>query len=110
VASSVKKADSHSLAVEVKIKRGSKTSTSSELWNTSLGGVFIGMKDPLAFGSDVQLEFSLPSDPRTIRCEGFVISTAHGDSQGKNGINVRLTSIGIAEMRHLARCVGRDLG
>ncbi len=111
--SSVKKITESQSQVEVKIRTGSRSSNSKALWNTSLGGVFIGMTDPLAFGADVQLEFSLPSEPRTIRCEGFVISSTKSSpeaSPGESGIAIRLTSIGIAEMRHLARCVGRELG
>jgi hypothetical protein len=70
------------------------------------------MEEPLAFGAEMQLEFSLPREPRTIRCEGFVVwSTKSSPDRlpGRTGMAVRLTSIGIAEMRHIAACVGRAL-
>jgi Tfp pilus assembly protein PilZ len=98
--------------VEAKIKTGTKSSVASGVWNTSLGGLFLEMKEPVAFGADVELELSLPEDPRTIRCGGFVIwSTKSSPEKAphKSGVAVRLTNIGIAEMRHLARCVGRTL-
>jgi len=99
--------------VAVVIRQGAgKKNASDSVWNTSLGGVFVEMQTPLPFGAEMQLEFSLPKAPKTIRCEGFVVwSTKDSPEKArlKTGIGVRLVNIGIAEMRHLAASVGRSL-
>ena len=88
--------------------------TEDRIRNISLGGVFIDMPEPLAFGSELKLEFTLPSNPtpKQIACEGFVIwstRTNPDKAGGLSGIGVRLEKIGIAEMRALAAGVGQDL-
>jgi len=81
--------------------------------NISLGGVFIEMKDPVAFGSEISLEFSLPVAPRTIRCKGFVVwstkTSPERAKDGQKGIGVRLMDIGIADMRTLAEYIESEL-
>lgn len=90
---------------------GGKTHTATRLTNISLGGVFIDMEDPLAFGTEVSLEFTLPVAARTINCRGLVVWTSkHGPgAEGKRGIGVRLMEIGIADMRVLADFIERSL-
>lgn len=97
--------------VKLRLPDGRRVSENN-VWNTSLGGVFIGMKDPLAFGAEVGLEFELVKDANTVRCEGFVVwsTTSSPDkAPGKAGICVRLVNIGISEMRQLAEAVGREM-
>lgn len=89
-----------------------RRSGSEEIRNISLGGVFIAMSDPLPFGTDVELEFSLPVDPRLIRCRGFVVwSTKESPerSPGNPGVGVRLMDIGVREMRLLNEFIERQL-
>ena len=99
--------------VSVVLRQGAgNKSESGSVWNTSLGGVFVEMSEPLPFGAEMQLEFSLPAAPKTIRCEGFVVWSTKDSpdrARAKKGIGVRLVNIGIAEMRHLAASVGRSL-
>ena len=89
--------------VKVRSPDGKRASTDS-IRNISLGGVFIEMDDPLPFGTDVELEFTLPVNPRVIRCKGFVVwSTKETPERGggTDGIGVRLMDIGVREMRLL---------
>lgn len=92
---------------------GGRTTSSEIIHNISLGGVFIQMNDPLPFGTEVSLEFSLPVAPRTIRCKGFVVwSTKNSPERatmGGEGIGVRLMDIGITDMRILAEYVEGEL-
>lgn len=92
-----------SLAVKVKLPDGRAANT-EQLKNISLGGVFIEMAEPLPFGAELGLEFTLPVAPRTIRCKGFVVwsSKTHPNKfPGKQGVGVRLMDIGITDMRVL---------
>jgi Tfp pilus assembly protein PilZ len=78
--------------------------SSNPIRNISLGGVFIDMPEPLAFGAELALEFTLPVAPRLIRCKGFVVwsSKTHPERcPGRSGVGVRLMDIGIGEMRIL---------
>ena len=87
--------------VKVRSPDGKRSST-DRIRNISLGGVFIEMKEPLPFGTDIELEFELPVDPRVIRCKGFVVwSTKETPERGggTDGIGVRLMDIGVREMR-----------
>jgi hypothetical protein len=82
------------------------------LWNVSLGGVFLEMRDPLPFGAEVTLEFALDVDPRIVRCKGFVVwttKTSPEKAPGKTGVSLRLAEIRIAEMRALAQAIGQNL-
>jgi uncharacterized protein (TIGR02266 family) len=90
---------------------GGGTHTTNHLSNISLGGVFIDMEDPFAFGTEVTLEFALPIHARVINCRGLVVWTSkHSrDAEGKRGIGVRLMNIGIADMRVLADYIERSL-
>ncbi|MEE8408859.1 MAG: PilZ domain-containing protein [Myxococcota bacterium] len=87
-------------------------STTEEIRNISLGGVFIVMDDPLAFGTDIELEFNLPTNPRVIRCKGFVVwstKTSPERAGGLQGIGVRLMDIGVREMRLLNQFIESEL-
>src|SRR5687767_8653275 len=87
------------LSVKVKLPDGRTTAT-EQIRNISLGGVFIEMEDPLAFGAEIALEFTVPVAPRTIRCKGFVVwsTRTHPDRvPGKMGVGVRLMDIGITD-------------
>ena len=100
-----------SISVKVKSPDGRRES-SEKIRNISLGGIFIEMKDPLAFGTDIDLEFSLPVNPRLINCKGFVVwSTKESPErgQGMKGIGVRLMDIGVQEMRTLNEFIEQEL-
>lgn len=101
--------------VKVTVHGPDGTTTSTEqLTNISLGGVFLDMNDPLPFGVEVDLEFSLP-ERRSIRCKGLVVwSSNSGESSrehtdGRRGIGVRLMEIGVTDMRLLADFIERNL-
>jgi uncharacterized protein (TIGR02266 family) len=100
--------------ISVKIKgAGGQTTSTQRILNLSLGGVFVEMDDPLNFGQELELEFSLPSVTRQIRCKGFVVwttKTSPERAQGKKGIGVRLMDIGIADMRVLSEFIEQNLG
>ena len=93
------------IGVIVRIANGRQL-PAGQIRNISLGGVFIETADLPAFGSALELEFSLPDqERRTIRCQGFVAwttKTAPDKVPGLEGIGVRLADIGIQEMRALA--------
>ncbi|MBI3178294.1 MAG: PilZ domain-containing protein [Deltaproteobacteria bacterium] len=99
------------ISVSVRAPDG-RTINADEIANISLGGVFIEMREPLAFGTDVDLEFSLSAEVRTIRCKGFVVwSTVTSPERGggRQGIGVRLMDIGVREMRILNEFIERRL-
>lgn len=98
-------------AVKMRLPDGTRR-TSLDVWNTSLGGVFIASDEPLGFGKEVDLVFEFPRDADTIECEGFVVwtsLTAPEKSGGRSGMALRLVNIGIADMRRLAEAVGREI-
>ncbi len=97
--------------VELKLRStGGRTAVSRALWNVSLGGVFVEMTDALPFGDEVECEFSLPVAPRTLRCQGVVVGSTRGKSEGgPMGVRLRLMDIRIADMRALAACIGRQM-
>lgn len=74
----------------------------------SLGGVFVEMREPLAFGTDLAMEFRLPNARKTVRCKGYVVWTSRLES-GPDGIGVRLLEIGITDMRLLAEHLGTEV-
>lgn len=96
------------IVVKLRLPNG-ETASAEHIRNISLGGVFIAMADPLAFGSELALEFQLPAAPKVVRCGGFVTwSTKTSPERMKEngpGIGVRLTDIGIADMRRLAQFI-----
>src|SRR5688500_3884048 len=98
------------LSVKVRLPDGG-VSTSETIRNVSLGGVFIQMANPLPFGAEVALEFSLTSPSRTIRCKGFVVwsTKTNPEKSAQPGIGVRLMDIGITDMRVLNEFVARQL-
>ncbi len=99
------------ISVSVRAPDG-RTISAEEIANISLGGVFIEMREPLPFGTDVDLEFNLPAEARTIRCKGFVVwstTTSPERGGGREGIGVRLMDIGVREMRLLNEFIERRL-
>ncbi len=100
------------LFAKLRMPDGQRVATSA-IWNTSLGGIFVEESAPMAFGVEVVCEFE-PQErgARAVRCRGFVVWTTRqfpARAPGKQGFAVRLTDIGIADMRILAEQVGRDL-
>lgn len=99
-------------SVKLRLTDGTEL-TERHVWNTSLGGVFVEMRDPLPFGTELNIEFILPREGQSIRCEGFVVwstQTSPQNAPGKQGVGIRLINIGIKEMRQLAEAVARSLG
>lgn len=100
------------LSVELRTPDG-KTSTTDRITNVSLGGVFLEMPEPLAFGTEVDLRFTLPVAPRELRCKAFVVwnSKTHPERcPGQSGIGLRLMEIGLSEMRILNQFIDGRLG
>ena len=100
-----------SLRVKLRRSDGQRLDASS-VWNISLGGLFIEMVDPLAFGEDLQLEFEIVGQSLPLVCTGFVVWSTKDSPEkgaGKHGIGIRLTEVGIAEMRTIASGVGQEL-
>jgi uncharacterized protein (TIGR02266 family) len=100
-----------SITVKVKSPDG-RRATTEQIRNISLGGVFVQMDDPFAFGTDIELEFTLPVDPRVISCRGFVVwSTKSSPERGGGlpGIGVRLMDIGVRDMRLLNEFIEEQL-
>lgn len=94
--------------------RGGPTTRTERIDNISLGGVFIEMEDPIGFGQEIQLEFTIPKDHTTIRCNGVVIWNSRTRAQqegytGPSGIGVRLMDISVSDMRALARFIEMQL-
>ncbi|MBN1959866.1 MAG: PilZ domain-containing protein [Deltaproteobacteria bacterium] len=91
------------LSVNIRLSDGHSLS-SNLIRNISLGGVFIEMPEPLAFGTEIYLEFKLPETPRILNCSGFVVWSSKTNPErcpGKIGIGVRLMDISINEIRLL---------
>ncbi len=84
--------------------------SSERLGNISLGGVFVEMQEPLAFGTDVRLEFNLPSSGKILRCRGCVVWSSRNRATDQDGIGVRLIDIGISDMRILAEHIATEMG
>ena len=81
--------------------------------NISLGGVFVE-SEPLAFGTELQLSFKLPINAKTLDCSGYVVWSTKGvdesqKPQGMDGNGVRLTRIGVLEMKQLAQFVHGEI-
>ena len=99
------------ISVKLRLNDGNAM-VSTQIRNISLGGVFIEMENPIGFGDEVGLEFSLPGAPRTIRCKGFVVwstKTQPDRGNGRQGIGLRLMDIGISDMRVLAGFIDQAL-
>ena len=78
--------------------------------NISLGGVFIEMSEPLGFGVEVSIAFSIKQPQRQIRCTGHVVWTRKVDTvEGAPGIGVRLADISIGDMRALEEYIDQTL-
>ncbi len=102
-----------SISVKMRVPGGQTTNT-ERIGNISLGGIFIYMEDPISFGAEVDLEFSLPVAPRVIHCKGFVVWSTKNEpdkaARMGHGIGVRLMDIGISDMRLLAEYIETALG
>ena len=99
------------LSVQLRSANGHRHETSS-VWNISLGGLFLELPEPLPFGEDVELELAMANQPRPLVCKGFVVWSTKDSPEkgrGKVGAAIRLTEVGIAEMRSIAAQVGQDL-
>ncbi|MBI5507399.1 MAG: PilZ domain-containing protein [Deltaproteobacteria bacterium] len=99
------------IGVKVRSPDGRRASA-EKIRNISLGGVFIEMDDPLPFGTDIDLEFTLPEDPRVVQCKGFVVwstKTSPERAEGLKGIGVRLMDIGVRDMRLLNEFIEEQL-
>jgi Tfp pilus assembly protein PilZ len=100
-------------SVRVKLKRSSGVRLqASSVWNISLGGLFVELDEPLAFGEDLSLEIDVAAQSSPLLCEGFVVwSTKDSPDKagGLCGVAVRLTGLGIADMRTIAARVGQEL-
>ena len=86
--------------------------TTEEICNISLGGVFIHMKDPFSFGTDIDLQFNLPQRSQVVKCKGFVVwstKTSPERGDGRPGIGVRLMDIGVREMRLLNQFIEQEI-
>jgi uncharacterized protein (TIGR02266 family) len=102
---------STSISVKVRSPDG-RRATTEQIRNISLGGVFIEMDSPLAFGTDIELEFVLPVEARSITCKGFVVwstKTSPERGGGLQGIGVRLMDIGVRDMRTLNEFIEEKL-
>ena len=87
---------------------GGKSIVAGQIRNISLGGVFIAMEEPPAFGADLDLEFSIPTGDQNIRCKGFVVWSTKSNPEkapGLQGMGVRLTDISVQEMRMLSEFI-----
>jgi len=104
---------STNIEVRVRTAHGQEIQT-GQIRNLSLGGVFVETSEPQPFGSDLDLEFCLPgAGQRTVRCKGFVVWSTKSSpekSPTMQGMGVRLTDIGVQEMRALAEFIGPLLG
>jgi uncharacterized protein (TIGR02266 family) len=80
--------------------------------NISLGGIFIASERLLSFGSEVDLEFTVPGAP-PIRCKGLVIWTTKqfpDRGGGAIGMGLRLSQLSVADMRRIEALVKDRLG
>lgn len=97
--------------VKLKRKDGRRLQAGA-LWNLSLGGIFVELGEPLVFGEELVVEFELGGRANPIPCQGFVVWTskeAQHKAPGKTGAALRLTNLGIGDMRAIAAGVGRSL-
>ena len=82
-----------------------------KILNISLGGLFIEMDDPVGFGTEFDLEFTLPN-ATTIRCRGLVVWSTKNTPErggGRSGVGVRLMKIEVSEMCELEAYVAAKL-
>jgi Tfp pilus assembly protein PilZ len=89
------------IAAKLRLPDGS-TQPAGEILNISLGGVFIETAEPLGFGTEIDIEFTVPD--ATIRCKGLIVWSTKSAPQragGRTGMGVRLMKIGVSEMRKL---------
>jgi len=93
----------------VRLRQSDGTRVASErIHNVSLGGIFVEMAQPLPFGSEVDVQLTLPQTSWPLRCTGFVVrasmSSGHNDAE-RPGVGMRLMGVGLREMRLLAEFV-----
>jgi uncharacterized protein (TIGR02266 family) len=97
------------ITLDLQTKDG-KTFSTQKVENVSLGGVFAHMANPLPFGTELTLHFSIGDPPQRIRCTGFVVWIRKpGSAEGPAGIGIRLGDISIADMRALAAYIEQVL-
>ncbi len=77
----------------------------SEIMNLSKGGLFLRADIPLATGSEVDFEFTLPHTRRSVRAVGTVVWARKGKkvrgamhASHPSGMGVQFKDIGISEM------------
>ncbi len=92
------------LRADIKLPDG-RWLSSETIENISLGGIYMVISEELKFGTQVEIEFELPG-AGAIRCGGTVVWTKAEEIPGsqkrpKPGIGIRLTRLGISEMREL---------
>ncbi len=100
------------LDVQVRTSKGTSV-PAGRIRNVSLGGVFIEMDDLPGFGTEFNLTFSLPVEPRNITCTGYVVWTTKDRADamdGMQGVGVRLADIGVSEMRALKEFIDGKTG
>ncbi|MEM6531238.1 MAG: PilZ domain-containing protein [Myxococcota bacterium] len=76
------------------------------LRNISLGGLFIEMDELLPFGSEVDLEFQLPTGGRSVHCRGLVVRR---QTTKPTGVGLRLLEIEPSDLRLVADYLERHL-
>lgn len=91
-----------SVHISVTVQWDDQSSVGGDIWNISLGGVFIEMPAPFPKEfAPVLLEFTIPDPEETISCKGIV--TRHGTSpEKKPGIGVEM-ALNKTQSEHLAQ-------
>ncbi|OGQ82954.1 MAG: hypothetical protein A2289_16665 [Deltaproteobacteria bacterium RIFOXYA12_FULL_58_15] len=95
------------IAATVRLKDQRSAISVGRITNVSLGGLFIEMA-PLPFGTELQLDFSLPERRGNLVCSGYIVWSTKDKPPppgSSDGCGVRLTDIGINEMRQLAEFI-----
>ncbi|MBL8922724.1 MAG: PilZ domain-containing protein [Myxococcaceae bacterium] len=84
-----------SIAVEVRDERGFSFHSTRDV---SASGCFFDRAIPHAVGARVALSFSLPGDPRTIRCQGEVVNVP--DTK-EYGMGIRFLDLAPADAQRI---------
>lgn len=90
--------------LEVKVSAaGREGIRTTKILNISLGGVFVATEESYPFGTELNLEFSLPGQPRVLKANGVVMWTSHPDPKHADvaGIGVRLKGLSVDDIRLL---------
>jgi uncharacterized protein (TIGR02266 family) len=100
-----------SVDLAVKMRSGGEAWAGNHIKNISLGGVFVAGDRLLSFGSELELEFSIPGAP-SIKCKGLVIWTTKqypDRGGGSTGMGLRLSGLSVADMRQISLLVKEQL-